>query len=178
MDENQNDELEVLNQEEESDFTQTDGETVEELRQKLENEQNARAKAEEIARNQKIRAEKAEGKVKTEVAPQQTVNQGDISQKDLYAMSQANVSIEDFDEVVEYAKFKNLSVIDALKSTALKAILSEKTEQRNTARATSTGSSKRASYKASDEALLENFKKGVVPESDEDIARLVKLRSR
>lgn len=179
MDENQNDELEVLNQEEESDFTQTDDETVEELRQKLEDEQNARAKAEEIANNQRIRAEKAERKDKSEVAPKKDSPQsGSLSQEDLYAMLQANVAQEDLDVVKKFAKLDGISISEALKSSTLKTILNDKVEERNTARATSTGNSKRISHKVSDDALLDNFKKGVAPESDDDIARLVKLRSR
>jgi len=179
MDENQNDELEVLNQEEETDFTQTDDETVEELRERLAQEQKAREKAEEIANNQKIRAEKAESKIKTEVAPKKESPQsGSISQEDLYAMLQANVAQEDIEVVKKFAKLDGISISEALKSSTLKTILADKAEERNTARATSTGNSKRISHKVSDDSLLENFKKGVAPESDEDIARLVKLRSR
>lgn len=178
MDENQNDELEVLNQEEESDFTQTDDETVEDLRERLAQEQKAREKAEEIANNQKIRAEKAESKVKFEVKPQSNTSQSEISQEDLYAMLQANVAQEDIEVVKKFAKLDGISISEALKSSTLKTILNDKVEERNTARATSTGNSKRISHKVSDDALLDNFKKGVAPESDDDIARLVKLRSR
>lgn len=102
----------------------------------------------------------------------------DLSQKDLFAMVKANVSTEDFDEVVEYAKFKKIPVADALNSSTLKAILSEKTEQRKTAQATSTGSSRRSNTKLSDEAILDNASRGVLPESDEDIRRLAQLRRR
>ena len=42
MDENQNEDLEILNQEEESDFIETEQESVEDLRQQLENERKAR----------------------------------------------------------------------------------------------------------------------------------------
>lgn len=179
MDENQNDELEVLNQEEESDFTQTDDETVEDLRERLSQEQKAREKAEEIANNQKIRAEKAESKAKFEVKPQSNASQSsEISQEDVYSMLEAKVPREDIETVKKFAKLEGISIPEALSSSTLKTILNDKAEERNTARATSTGNSKRISHKASDDSLLENFKKGVVPESDEDIARLVKLRSR
>lgn len=100
----------------------------------------------------------------------------DLSQKDLFAMMNAKVSTEDFDEVVEFAKFKKIPVAEALNSSTLKAILNEKAEQRRTAQATSTGSTRRSSTKLSDEAILENASRGNLPESDEEIRRLVQLR--
>lgn len=101
---------------------------------------------------------------------------GDLSQKDLYAMVKADVSEEDFDEVVEFAKFKKISVSEALKLPVLKTILSDKSEQRKSALATSTGSSRRSNAKLSDEALLENANKGIMPDSDEDIRRLASIK--
>ena len=54
--------------------------------------------------------------------------------------------------------------------------MQEKNEMRNTALATNTGGSRRSTGKVSDETLLSNAKKGIMPESDEDMARLIKAR--
>ena len=135
----------------------------------------ARAKkAEELANNQKIRAEKAEKlakSVKTEVKQDSS-----ISTKDLYALTKANVSEDDISDVEEYARFKKISISEALKSSTLKAILSEKEENRLVANATSVSNSKRTSGKISDESLLDKARKGDMPSNDSDIVRLIKLR--
>lgn len=137
-------------------------------------------KAEEIAENQRIRAEKAEGKlksVKTEVAPKETPKTaGDITTKDLYALMEAKVAEEDIDEVARYAKFQNISIAEALKSNVVKTILSDKIEQRKTASAANVGSTKRGTNSTPDEVLLSKAAKGELPENDADLERLIKLR--
>ena len=136
------------------------------------------AKAEELAKNYKIRAEKAErlAKEKSEATQKASPTAGELSTKDLYALMDSKVALDDVDDVREYASLKKISIAEALKSSVVKGILSEKAEQRRTASAANVGSSKRTTNASSDETLLENFKKGIVPESDDDIARLVKLR--
>lgn len=144
-------------------------ESVDELKSRL-------AKAEEIAFNQRVRAEKAEKankQGKPEVANTQSLN---VSTKDLYALSKANVAEEDIAEVEEYATFKRVSISEALKSSTLKAILKEKEENRNVVNASNTGNTKRASSKVSDDALEERASRGEAPESTSDIVRLIKLR--
>ena len=143
-------------------------ESIDELRGRLE-------KAEQLALNQKIRAEKAEraNKGTREVAPQTNSN---VSTKDLYALSKANVAEDDISEVEEFAKFKKVSISEALKSSTLKAILKEKDENRNVANASNVGNTKRASSKISDEALDERASRGEMPESSSDLVRLIKFR--
>lgn len=149
-------------------------ESVEEIKARL-------AKAEELANNYKIRAEKAERKSKIEEKEQKSeVINKEIPQVastvDLYALSEAKVPIEDIADVEDYAKYKKISIAEALKTPALKSILQDKQEQRTIALATNTGGSKRSSGRLSDEALLERASKGVLPEDDETIQRLVKLQ--
>jgi len=138
------------------------------------------AKAEELANNYKIRAEKAEKlakSVKTEPTTKQTPNTaGDITTKDLYALMEAKVAEEDIDEVARYAKFQNISISEALKSNVVKTILSDKNEQRVTASAANIGSMKRGTNKTPDEVLLSKANKGELPENDADLERLIKLR--
>ncbi len=98
------------------------------------------SKAEQIAEDQRKRAEKAEGEVK-KYKPTDTKPNGDdkqLSTKDFYALTNAKVPEDDVDEVVEVAKFKNITVAEALKLPMVKAILADKAEVRKTASATQT----------------------------------------
>lgn len=131
-------------------------------------------KAKELANNYKIRAEKAERKAKE--APATTEAPANLSTADIIALSKANIDAEDVDEVLEYAKYKGISVAEALRSTVIKATLAEKDEHRKSALAVSTGTGRRADTQISDERLLADARKGIMPSSEEDIARLTRLR--
>jgi len=132
------------------------------------------AKLEEEKENQKKRAEKAEAKTK---GTKPTVATGTLTPQDLLALTKANIEADDLDEVLDYAKYKNISLTDALKSGVLKATLAEKAEYRNSAAAVNTGTSRRAnSAGVSDDRLMADAEKGILPDSSEDIARLARLR--
>lgn len=159
---------EVENSEEDTDY------------KKLYDEALANAKkVEEIANNQRIRAEKAEAKLKNS-SPERTATSKtgspEISVIDTIALSKANLEPEDIPEVLEYAKFKGISVSEALKSPIIAATLHEKAEYRKTAAAANTGAARRGSTKLSDSSLLENARNGIMPDSVEDIQRLSLLR--
>jgi hypothetical protein len=148
----------------------------EEAQKALETERESRlTKAEEIAENQRIRAEKAEARAREdlkEVAP----NTDALSQKDLIAILKADVAEDDIPEVVDYARLKKISVVEALKSSVVKTILSEKNEERKTASATATGGHRKGPSRVSPSQLLADAEKGVMPEDDEGITALVKAR--
>ncbi len=105
-------------------------------------------------------------------------NQSGLSTFDMLALQKANIETEeDLDEVTDYANYKKISVAEALKSTFLKATLAEKAEQRTSAMAVNTGTGRRAaSGVISDERLLADSSKGILPDSEEDIARLTRLK--
>jgi len=149
-------------------------ETVEELRERLTKAEEAKKKSDDLANNYKIRAEKAEKGIKKPVTEEKKT--GDLSSKDIFAIMNAKVAEEDIDEVVDYAKFKGISVGEALKTSTIKATLSERDEQRKTAMATNTGAARRGSSSASVESLLDNAVKGTLPESDKDIERLMQAK--
>jgi hypothetical protein len=138
------------------------------------------AKAEELANNQKIRAEKAEKKAKSSpkvvVQKASTPISGDMSGSELYAFIDAKVPQEDIEDVREYAAMKDISIVEALKSNVVKTILSDKKEMRGTAAAANVGAAKRAKNQTSDESLLANASKGELPNSDEDLNRLIRAR--
>ncbi len=141
-------------------------------------------KQKEIADNQKTRAEKAESELK-KVKPAgaaatatTTEEKKDLTSKDLLAIMGAKVDEEDIDTAVNYARFNNVTVAEALKSDELKAILGVRVEKRNTAAATNTGSGRRPAIKPTGDALVEKANQGQLPDSDDDIAALMAARAK
>lgn len=174
---NELDEEVILNTQEETTTTPQEEVETDENSEDIEDLKARLAKAEELANNYKIRAEKAERKPEkaetTKVAPKKS---SDLSTLDIIAISKADIEPEDVEDVVEYAKFKGISVTEALKTPVIQTTLSQKKEMRQTALATSTGSTRRGTSQISDSQLLANAAKGVLPESDADIERLAQLK--
>lgn len=139
-------------------------EDVDELRHKL-------ATAEAQKEHWRAKAQKAKE------TPKAPVEQASVSLKDQIALVNAKVHEDDVDEVLEYAKFKKIPVSEALKTSVIKTSLAEKAEQRATAEATHTSRSRGTSSKTSDEALLSKASKtGEIPDSDDDIKRMLDAR--
>lgn len=175
--ENENDVADISNTAEEVVLETTEESTGEKSTEESDESLTARlAKAEELANNYKVRAEKAEKKAKMTGKETEPSEKKDLSSKDIIALMNAKVSEDDLDEVVDYAKFKKIGIAEALKTSTVKTLLAEKAEQRNVANATNTGTSRRGSAKLSEEALIENSKKGNIPDSDSDIERLMKAK--
>jgi hypothetical protein len=112
--------------------------------------------------------------IKNKKEPPQSPN--GLSTADIIALAKADIADEDIDEVLEWAKFKKISVSDALKSSSIKATLSEKAEERKSAQAVHTTGGRRAGGTISDERLLADAEKGIMPDSVEDIARIARLK--
>lgn len=176
--ENNIDEEVILNTQESTEELNTE-ESTEEVAEQVDWKAEA-LKMKEIADNQRIRAEKAESKAKAEKTQsntRETVQKNtDLSPIDIIALTKANIDTEDINEVLDYAKYKGISISEALKSPVVKATIAEKSEQRNVALATNTGGAKRTSGRISDETLMANANKGNLPESDADIDRLIKAK--
>jgi hypothetical protein len=133
---------------------------------------------EELYKNQRIRAEKAEQELKKfREKPTETKSDSNLSQKDLIALIKADVTEDDdIQEVVDYAKLKKVSVSEAIKSNVLRSILDNNKEERATARATSVGNKREGQSYANDDALLSKAKSGDLPSSTDEISRLVDAR--
>ena len=99
-----------------------------------------------------------------------------MSEKDLYALTQAGIHIDDVDEVKSYAQFKKISVADALKDKTLQTILQNKKEERATADATQTKGPRGAAAPSGDDLLNEARSTGKLPETDEGLNDLVRTR--
>lgn len=115
-------------------------------------------KAESEAKLLKAERLKKEEVAKVE-APSQ--KQDGLSSMDTIALINAKVTEkEDIEEVMDYAKLKNIPISDALNANVVKTILKEKAENRATAEATNTGTARRGSTKPTDEQVLADAAKG------------------
>jgi hypothetical protein len=132
-----------------------------------------------------LKVQKAKWREKATQAPQANVtdkpvpkakSEPSLSPRDVFALTKANIDMEDIDDVIEYASFKKVDVSEALKSPLVQSLLREKDEMRKTALATHTGAGKKGTTKVSNESLLNKVAKGEIPENDEDIAKLFRLR--
>lgn len=132
-------------------------------------------KAKELAENYKIRAEKAEKAFKGEKTPKNEKNE-ELSSRDIIALTKANIADEDIDVVLDYAKFKKISVPEALQSSVVKATLAENEEFRKTAAAANIGAGRRGVQQISEDALLSEFKSGKIPETEDEMNRLALAR--
>ncbi len=142
---------------------------------KLYESREANVKSLEIAVNQMTRAEKAEKKPskKIEKKPDgDKTPKSNLSEEDLLAL--VDVPKEDRAEVKDYAKYKKISVEEALKAKTIITTLRESAEERETAAATEAGGNKKlGSKKASRSSMLNKFKEtGEVPEKEEDMKEL------
>lgn len=121
-------------------------------------------KAQEYARNQKIRAEKAEGDKKPKDESTKPVDKSGISVMDIYALTNAKVHEEDIEEVTKAAKLLGKSISEALKDSTVRAILQTRNEERATAEAANTTTAKPGTKQITGEELKQNLSKGQVPE--------------
>lgn len=98
-----------------------------------------------------------------------------LSNKDVLFLAKVDIHEDDIDEVLEWAKFKKITVNDAYKQ--LKDTLDVRTEQRKTAASTQTRGSARGASKVSGVDLLAKaYRTGEVPETDEGMQELFKAR--
>lgn len=130
---------------------------------------NAKKKAEEIAENQKIRAEKAErGNKKGDDTPKKS--DSSLSPKDIYALMNAKVHEDDIEEVEKAARLLGKTIPDALKDMTVQAILKTKADYRRTAEATNIKTPRQGATKVSDTELMEKASRGEVPAKGSDEA--------
>lgn len=108
-------------------------------------------KAEEIASNQKIRAEKAEALAKGPKLEKETPKNESVSIQDVVALR--DVHEADVDWLVQEAKLRNKTVLEMKADPYTKIILQTRAEERKTAEATNTGSGRKTNSR-SDEATL------------------------
>lgn len=114
------------------------------------------------------KANEPKAEVKVETAPSQ-----ELTFKDQLALSNAQIHEDDLDEVVEYAKFKKISVSEALKSNVIKASIEEKSQLRKSAEATNTKPVRRGAVAPTAADVLSKAMKGDLPEPGSPEAELL-----
>lgn len=145
-----------------------DDETPEELKARLK-------KAEDLAKNQRIRAEKAEAKLKQgktqKVIPSSKKESSALSNTDIFVLVKANVPEEDIEDVQKYAKLNGVTIKDALASNFMKSYLSNKAAERATAEATHTGVTRKTTGKKTGMQLLSEAQSGNLPDDPMELAK-------
>jgi len=147
--EDESTETEVDETEEEADDSD---ETVNELKKKVETLE----KQKNHWRKKATTGSKVESKVATQ--------SDDISSTDLYTLVRADVHQDDVSEVVKAAKLLDVTVSEALEDSAVQAILEKRTAHRKAAQATNTKTARKSSHKPSDAEVVEEAKKGNIPD--------------
>lgn len=148
----------------------TEEETLELSREEIEVLKAKAAKADELERKNKQLFERAK---KQSAAPQTDA----LSPMDVVLLSKSDVDANNIEEVLTYAKYRNMTVAEALKDTTLRAILKEKKEEQQTAAATQTRSSARGSSKVSGSDLLTKAEtSGEVPDTVEGMRAIAEAR--
>lgn len=122
------------------------------------------------------RAKKAEDELKKLKDRPQEVSKDGLSNKDVIFLAKAEIHEDDMDEVLDWAKFKKVPVSEAYKQ--LKTTLQVRAEERKSASVANTGNARRGSSQVSDESLLSNARSGKLPESDDEIKRLLMARQK
>lgn len=132
-------------------------------------------KAELIAKDQKLRAEKAERELKER--GEKPASTDSLSPKDYLALQESKVTSEDFDEVVRVAKILGKPINEALKDSTMKTILDTRNEERRTAAAAHIQGGARGTSKVKGEDLLAKAEQtGEVPETDEGMRELFRAK--
>jgi len=142
-------------------------------------------KAEELANNYKIRAEKAEAKNKKpteapkepDTPKQEAQTDQNLTNKDLLALMGEKITDEsDVEYLQKYAKGLGMTIAEALKDNIIKAKLEERQDERKTEQATNSGGGSSSNAKVTGASILKRAEKGDLPESAEDMDKLVKAR--
>lgn len=90
---------------------------------------------------------------------------------DVFILVKNNVLEEDVQDVVEYATFKKISIKEALASNFVKALLSDKAEERATAEATHTGSARRSAGAKNSRDIINEASRGNLPDDPTALAQ-------
>lgn len=99
-----------------------------------------------------------------------------LSTRDTLALIEAKITDEELSEVEEFARYKKLSIADALKSPTLKAILAERKEEARTARATEVKSPRGVAKNTGEDILRKAEKTGEVPEGMDELKAMLEAR--
>lgn len=160
-----NDTEKTENQEEGTTETTEDIETLKKENETLKGENKTLKAQKDHWRN------KVEKKPETPIEEKEETTEPKFSIKDIAALSK--VHEDDIDTVTDWARFKGISVTEALKDKTLKTVLSERADERKTAEATAVKPRGGTVKKDDADSLIKDMEKGKMPENDSDMEKLV-----
>ena len=141
--------------------------------QREELEKKAKASSQNYERAKK--AEEELKKLKESKDEEKPTSSDDLTNKDVIFLAKADIHEDDVDEVLEWAKFKKVSVSEAYKQ--MKTTLDVRAEERKTANATNTQQRTRGTSKTDGEDILQKAEStGEVPTSAKDMDKLAEAR--
>lgn len=103
-------------------------------------------------------------------------NKDSLSSSDMFALLKANVHEDDIEDVKTFARAYNLDIKSAIKDDKLKAMLKINEEKRASSEAANVGPTRRTTTKVSPDELMKQAQSGKLPESDDDIAKLMEAK--
>lgn len=118
--------------------------------------------------NKTLKIQKLKTKAKK---PEAKAESSELTQHDLYALMANKVHEDDIDEVVAYARLKNIDIKDALKSNVVKTILRDSEEVRQTNQVANTKTSRKAPQERTVDQIMQKIQKGELPDNPEDMVK-------
>lgn len=102
------------------------------------------------------------------------IHTDNLSNKDVLFLAKADIHEDDLDDVLDMARLKGITVAEAHKF--MKPILAERQEERRTASATQTRSTRGAQKNTGEDFLKKAERTGEIPDSDEALRSIVEAR--
>ena len=96
----------------------------------------------------------------------------EMSWKDIKSLQ--DVDDADAEELMDFAKYKNISIAEAKKHPAMVSLIKTRVEERKSADVANT--TKNSTRKNGGDTILEDFNKGKVSEADDDVNALVEAQ--
>ena len=145
--------------------------------EKLANKEIDNAKKLFTAVGQKIKHREAAAKLRADAKDAGTkIDTSAMSPQEIIALGKADLPAEDVEEVIEFAKLKKITVVEALVAPMMKTYLEDKAEKRRTAEAAESGGG-RGTNKVDGVALLAKAEAtGEVPDTVEGMQGLFGAR--
>ena len=151
---------------------ENDAETTENTEQEQEENLDGHDEVEELRKqNKTLEAQKDHWRKKAQTKndePEDSTSKGNLSDSDMLTIMPADVHTDDLAEVKEFAKFKGISVAEALNNPVIKTTLSLNDEFRKTAKTSNTANARKGGQKVSSDTLIANLSKGEVPSTPEE----------
>lgn len=107
-----------------------------------------------------LKKQKEHWRKKAKEAGETKKDTAELSTKDAMILMRADVHEEDIDEVVNFARYRNISISDVLKDTTMQTILANRKEERATEAAINIKGGKPTGAKKTDSQVIEELRKG------------------